>query len=112
MATLQFREDMAVFAGTKLAYGALYTTAPTATAAGTEVTGGSYARKSASWTAGSVDGSVTVTLVFDVPAGVTVVGAGFHSAVTAGVYVDGGTVTSQNFATAGQYTLTVTFTQN
>jgi hypothetical protein len=103
---------MAVFAGTKLAYAALYTTVPTATAAGTEVTGGSYARKSASWTAGTVDGSITVTVVFDVPAGVTVAGAGFHSALTAGVYIDGGAVTSQNFATAGQYTLTVTFVQN
>lgn len=112
MATVAFRESMAIQAGTILAFGALYTTAPTATAAGTEVTGGSYVRKAASWTAGASDGSVSVTLVFDVPAGVTVVGAGFHSLVSAGVYVDGGTVTSQNFATAGQYTLTVTFTQN
>lgn len=112
MATVAFRESLAVYAGTLLTHAALYTTAPTATAAGTEVTGGSYARKAVSWTAGASDGQVTATVVFDVPAGTTVVGAGFHSAITAGNYLDGGTVTSQNFATAGQYTLNATFAIN
>lgn len=111
MATVAFRETMAIYAGTQMTHGALYTTAPTATTPGTEVTGGSYARKPATWTAGASDGSVTVTLVFDVPAGQTVVGAGFHSALTGGNYLDGGAVTSQAFATAGTYTLTATFSQ-
>ena len=89
-------------------YGALYTTAPGASA-GTEVTGGSpaYARKSLSWATGN-GGSASAT--FDVGSGVTVVGAGVHSAVTAGTYYDGASVTSQNFASQGTYAATFTFT--
>lgn len=93
-------------------YGALYTTAPGATQ-GTEVTGGSpaYARKSLSWSATSAS-SANAAPVFDVPSGTTVVGAGVHSAVTAGTYYDGGSVTSQAFASQGTYTLTITYTQS
>lgn len=112
MATVAFRETLAIYAGTQLPYAALYTTAPTATAAGTEVSGGSYARKAITWSNGASDGQITATVVFDVPAGTTVLGAGFHSAVTAGNFLDGGSVTSQNFATAGQYTLNITFAIN
>ena len=98
------------YAGAAL-FAALYTTAPGATA-GTEVTGGSpaYARKSISWGA-AANGVVTATVTFDVPTGVTVVGAGVHSALTAGTYLDGGSVTSQAFASQGTYTLTLTYTQ-
>lgn len=88
-------------------YGALYTTAP-GTAAGTEVSGGSYARPSLSWAVSN--GVATATATFNVPAGTTVVGAGVHSAATAGTYLDGGSVTSQTFATAGTYQTTFTFT--
>jgi hypothetical protein len=91
-------------------FGALYTTAPGATA-GTEVTGGTYARKSITWGAPS-NGVITATATFDVPAGVTIAGAGLHTAATGGSYIDGGTVTSQQFATAGQYVLQMTFTQS
>lgn len=112
MATVAFRESLAVYAGTLLTHAALYTTAPTATTPGTEVTGGSYARKAVTWTAGASDGQITSTVVFDVPAGQTVVGAGFHSAITAGNYLDGGAVTSQPFGTAGQYTLNATVAVN
>lgn len=93
-------------------YAALYTTVPGASA-GTEVTGGApaYARKSLTWGAPS-NGVVTATVTFDVPAGVTVVGAGVHDALTAGNYLDGGTVTSQNFGTQGTYALTLTFTES
>lgn len=92
-------------------YAALYTTAPGASA-GTEVTGGSpaYARKSISWSASS-GGVTSGTVTFDVPSGTTVVGAGVHSAVTAGTYYDGGSVTSQAFASQGTYQLTLTYTQ-
>jgi hypothetical protein len=91
-------------------YGALYTTAPGASP-GTEVTGGSpaYARKSLAWSASS-GGVTSATATFDVPSGTTVVGAGVHSAVTAGTYYDGASVTSQAFASQGTYQLTLTFT--
>jgi len=97
--------------GTAAAYGAVYTTAPGGSA-GTEPSGGSpaYARKALSWGAPSA-GVVTVTVTFDIPAGTTIVGAGVHTAVTAGTYLDGASVTSQNFATQGTYALTFTYTQ-
>jgi len=91
-------------------YGALYTTAPGATQ-GTEPTGGApaYSRKSLSWSA-SASGVTSATSTFDVPSGTTVVGAGVHSAVSAGTYYDGAGVTSQVFASQGTYQLTLTFT--
>lgn len=96
--------------GTAATFAALYTTAPGATA-GTEVTGGTpaYARKAITWSAPS-NGVITASVTFDVPAGTTVVGAGLHTALTAGTYLDGGTVTSQTFATQGTYVLTLTET--
>lgn len=92
-------------------YAALYTTVPGGSA-GTEVTGGSpaYARKSISWGASSA-GVTTASVTFDVPTGTTIAGAGVHTAVTAGTYLDGGAVTSQAFASQGTYTLTLTYTQ-
>ncbi|HEY2086254.1 MAG TPA: hypothetical protein VGH54_09545 [Mycobacterium sp.] len=105
-------------------HAALYTTVPGATA-GTEVTGGSpaYARKSITWTAPNTVGPLGASqpalpgvmygqVVFDVPAGVTVAGAGVHTALTAGTYLDGGAVASQPFATQGQYTLNLSYTQS
>lgn len=91
-------------------YGAVYTTAPGATA-GTEPSGGSpaYARKALSWAAGN---GGTAAPTFDIPAGVTIVGAGVHSAVTAGTYYDGVAVTSQAFASQGTYQVTYTYTQS
>ena len=90
----------------------LYTTVPGGTA-GTEVTGGSpaYARKVLTWGA-PTNGVITATaVVFDVPSGTTIAGAGVHTALTAGTYLDGGAVTSQAFASQGTYTLTLTYTQ-
>ena len=111
--TAQQRENVAVAYGAAATYAALYTTAPGGSA-GTEPTGGSpaYARKALTWTAGTVDGVVTATATFDVPAGATIVGAGVHTAVTAGTYLDGAAVTSQAFGTQGTYTLTLTYTQS
>lgn len=109
--TVTMRNALATAYGTNAAFAALYTTVPGGSA-GTEVTGGSpaYARKALTW--GAASGSVvTVTVTFDVPAGTTVVGAGVHTAITAGTYLDGGSVTSQAFATQGTYTLTLTYTQ-
>lgn len=89
-------------------HAALFTTAGGATA-GTEVTGGSYARKAITWGT-SAAGVVTGTCTFDVPTGTTVAGWGVYSGA-AGAYFDGGTLTSQAFASAGTYALTLTFTQ-
>jgi len=91
-------------------FGAVYTTAPGASA-GTEPSGGSpaYARKSLTW---SGTNPITATATFDIPTSTTIVGAGVHTAVTAGTYLDGITVTSQAFATQGTYTVTFTFTES
>lgn len=109
--TNTMKENAAVGSVSTATHAALYTTAGGASA-GTEVTGGSpaYARKAISWSAGAVDGTTTATVVFDVPAGVTVRGAGLHTAITAGSYVGGGAVTDQAFASQGTYTLTVNST--
>jgi hypothetical protein len=106
------KNNLATAYGNAAAYAAVYTTAPGASA-GTEPTGGSsaYARKAIVWGAPS-NGVITATVTFDIPAGTTVVGAGVHSAVTGGTYLDGGAVTSQAFATQGTYQLTLTYTQS
>ena len=56
-------------------YAALYSTAPAASA-GTELTGGSYARKAVSWGATTNSASTATAIVFDVPSGATVAGFG------------------------------------
>jgi len=113
IATATQRENLAVAYGNAATHAALYTTAPGGSA-GTEPSGGSpaYARKVLTWAPGTVDGTVTATAVFDVPAGATIVGAGVHTALTGGTYLDGGTVTSQAFGTQGTYTLTLTYNQS
>lgn len=93
-------------------HGAIYTTAP-GTAAGTEPSGGTtpYARKPLTWSA-PVDGVITADpVVFDVPAGTTIVGVGVHSALTAGNYIDGKTEASVTFDTQDTLTVTFTYTQ-
>ena len=105
------KNNLATAYGTNATHAALYTTVPGASA-GTEVTGGSpaYARKAITWGAAS-NGVITATVTFDVPSGVTIAGAGVHTALTAGTYLDGAAVTSQAFASQGQYSLTLTYTQ-
>jgi hypothetical protein len=106
------KNTLATAYGTAATHAAIYTTAPGASA-GTEPSGGSpaYARKAISW--GSASGGViTATVTFDVPAGTTIVGAGVHTALTAGTYLDGASVTSQAFASQGTYQLTLTYTQS
>lgn len=110
--TAAMKNALATSYGTTAAYGALYTTTPGGSA-GTEVSGGSpaYARKALTWSTAS-GGVTSVTVTFDVPTSTTVVGAGVHSAVTAGTYYDGAAVTSQAFASQGTYTITFTFTES
>lgn len=105
------KENLAIAYGTNATFGAVYTTAPGGTA-GTEPSGGApaYARKSLTWSGGTVDGVATATATFDIPSGTTIVGVGLHTAVTAGTYLDGATVTSQAFASQGTYTVTFTIT--
>jgi hypothetical protein len=93
-------------------HAALYSTVPAGTA-GTELSGGSpaYARKALSWGATSASSS-SVTVTFDVGSGSTVAGAGVHTAITGGTYLDGAGVTSQAFASQGTYQLTLTYTQS
>lgn len=104
------KNTLATAYGGAATYGAVYTTTPGASA-GTEPSGGSpaYARKALSWGAPS-NGVITASATFDIPASTTIVGAGVHTAVTAGTYLDGASVTSQAFASQGTYTVTFTFT--
>lgn len=96
--------------GQDAAYGALFTSAPGATA-GAEVTGGApaYARKPLVWSAPS-NGVITATATFDVPACV-VKGTGVYTALTAGTYLDGNTVADVTFGTQDTTTVTFTYTQ-
>lgn len=121
--TATIKNTLATAYGTAATHAAAYTTVPGGSQ-GTEVAGGSpaYARKAISWgTAGAVGplgaglqpataGVSYAQVVFDIPAAATVVGAGVHTAITAGTYLDGAAVTSQNFATQGTYTLNLSAT--
>lgn len=75
---------------------------------GTELTGGSYARKPVTWAAAS-NGVVrpSADLTFDVPAGAVVAGWKGYTALTGGTDHGGGTFASaETFAGAGQYVVT------
>lgn len=110
--TLGMRNSLATAYKNAVLYGALYTTAPGATA-GTEVTGAPYARVSlASLWSTVTNGVVTATATFTVPAGVTVLGAGLHDAATAGTYLDGQTVPSWTAVAQGPYQVTFTYSQS
>lgn len=105
------KNTLATAYGTAATHAAVYTTAPGGSA-GTEPSGGSpaYARKAITW--GSASGGViTATVTFDIPSGTTIVGAGVHTALSGGSYLDGASVTSQAFASQGTYTLVLTYTQ-
>lgn len=106
------KNAMATKYGQLATHGAIYTTAPSATA-GTEPSGGSpaYARKPLTWAAGAT-GVVSASATFDVPAGTTVVGSGLHDALTGGNYIDGKTETSVSFPTQDTVTVTYTYTQS
>lgn len=94
-------------------YMALYSTVPGATA-GTELTGGTpaYARIATAWSAAANSATSTGPHAFNVASGATVAGGGFHTAVTAGTYLDGGSFTSQAFASQGTYSASATYTQS
>jgi hypothetical protein len=93
-------------------YAALFSTVPTATG-GTELTGGSpaYARLALAWGAPTNGVMSAPAVTFNVASGSTVAGGGFFDALTAGNFRDGGSLTSQAFASQGTYALTPTYTQ-
>lgn len=112
IATATLKNSLASAYATAATHASLHSAAPGTTGA-SEISGGSpaYARKASSWSAPS-NGVIASTYTFDVASGVTVAGWGVWNAVTAGTYQDGGSVSSsQAFASQGQYTLTITFTQ-
>lgn len=73
---------------------------------GTELSGGSYARRAVTWTS-ATNGVIRPDsdLVFDVPSGSTVAGWRGYSAGSGGTDYGGADLTPQPFATAGTYTL-------
>jgi hypothetical protein len=110
--TVTQRNNMCTRYAADAAWAAAYTTAPGGSA-GTEPTGGSpaYARKAPSWGSPATSAVVASAIPFDIPSGTTIVGMGFHTAVTAGTYLDGAAVTSQVFSSQGVYNITPTYTQ-
>lgn len=97
---------LAGFTGTAT-YVSLHTADPS-TGGTSEVTGGTYARKSAAWGSPS-NGSVTngSNIVFDVPASTTITHLGYWSASSNGTFYGSRQLdSSQAFTTAGTYTIT------
>ena len=73
----------------------------------TEVTGGTYARKGITWgTAASGSIAISNQPIFDVPAGTTVRGVGFMTALTSGSKLADYDVLDEVYAGAGTYTVT------
>ena len=73
--------------------------------AGTEISGGSYARKAVTWTGAAAVKSPSADLVFDIPAGATVAGWRAFTASSGGTNYGGAALTSTPFSNAGTYTL-------
>lgn len=73
--------------------------------AGTELSGGGYARKPVTWTASTGTRAPTADIVFDVPAGAEVGQWCGFSALTGGTDYGGANVTTRNYTNAGTYTL-------
>ena len=114
IATTALKNTLATSYKTAVVYAALFTTDPgtTGTVVG-EVSGGTYARVIITW--GAVSGGVaTGTATLNVPAGTTIAFAAGCTSATAGTadLQDKVAITSQTFATAGTYALTLTFTEN
>jgi len=73
----------------------------------TEIVGGSYVRKSITWSAAAAGSkAISGTIVFDVPAGATVASVGFMTAVSGGTQHAVDDVVSETFGGAGTYTVT------
>jgi len=74
-----------------------------------EVTGGSYARVATAWGATSGSQSTGSAAVLNVPAGTTITHWGLWTAGSGGTFYYGGALpASENFGSAGTYSLTPT----
>ena len=109
-------QKLNTYFGTLATYGALTSTAP-GTTSGTELSGGSpaYARKAITpGTATTAVPSVMALTIpaFDVPSGASVQGFETFDASTAGNYLNGGSVTTQTFASQGTYTVSASNSQS
>jgi hypothetical protein len=83
-------------------YAALYTAAPSDTGGGTEVTGGSYARQTITFSAASSGSTSNNTNVdFNTMPAATVAAVGVFDAVTAGNLLYWGTLTTSRTVSAG-----------
>lgn len=93
-------------------YASVHTGNPGTTGAN-EASGGGYARKPVSWTAGASDGAtVAAQIEFDVPAG-TYTHVGFFSALTGGTPIDFYDIpTDIVMSQAGKIRVTPTYTQS
>lgn len=111
IATAQQRENLAVAYGNAATYAGLQTTAAAGTA-GTEVTGSGYARQPLTWAPGTVDGVVTASATFTVPASVTVQSAFLTTAATGGTFLDSVAVSYASQTSAGTLTVSLTYTQS
>lgn len=111
MADAQTRENLAINYGSQATHAALHTADP-GTGITNEVSGGSYARKALSWAAGTVDGTVTASATFDVPASVSTTHATTVSAATGGRQIDKVTAVYNSQPAAGQVTVNFTYTQS
>ena len=105
---LQRNSTVAGYTGA-VTHSALASTTPGATA-GTELTGGGYARIALTWAAPANSAS-SASATHTVGSGSTVAGGMLYDALTAGNYRDGVGLTSQAFSSAGTYTVTYTYTQ-
>lgn len=110
IAGAQQKENLAVAYGNAATY-ALITTADPGTSIANEVSGGLYARKPITWVAGSVDGVVTATVVFDVPVGTAVSHTVLTTAATGGTFLDKVATAYTSQSVAGTLTVNLTYTQ-
>lgn len=83
---LSTKNALATRFGELAAYGTVFTTDAGATA-GTEPTGGGFARIQLSWSAPS-NGVITATAVFTVSPGTAIVSTGYFSTLTGGTYIE------------------------
>lgn len=72
---------------------------------GTEITGGTYARKPVTWSGAAAVKSPDANLLFNIPAGATVAGWAGFTALTGGTNHGGASVTQKNYTNAGTYEL-------
>lgn len=105
-AVLNLAVDAVAGAG---AYISAHTADPTTTGAN-EVTGGSYARQLTTWAAASGGSRAGSQVTIPIPTGVTVTHIGIWSAVTAGTFREGASITSQAFPSGGNLLHTPTLT--